>query len=71
MTKERKLNCRNWECGVLFSVPCAPEQSTPAGDMEPSIPAMDVFDGLVPVPMVIPSKMYKSKRPWFYGEEQW
>ncbi|PQE16517.1 Ubiquitin interacting motif protein [Rutstroemia sp. NJR-2017a BBW] len=58
------------ECGVLFSVPFAPQQSTPTRDMGPSIPAPDVFDGFVPVPIIFPSMMYDSKRPWFYNEEQ-
>jgi hypothetical protein len=63
-TKEPKLNCRNWECGVIFSVP------KPAGkglvndraEGHASI-GMDVFHGYVPVPMVVPGREYGARRP--------
>ncbi|KAJ8064361.1 hypothetical protein OCU04_006705 [Sclerotinia nivalis] len=67
VTKEPKLNCRNWECGVLFSVPFT-DLNTSAAVTKAGIPCMDAFDGSIPVPMVFPGNMYGSKRPWYYGE---
>jgi hypothetical protein len=29
---------------------------------------MDVFQGYVPVPMVLPGEVYGARRPWFYSE---
>jgi len=79
-TKQPKLNCRNWECGVVVPVPIqsAPSttSTTPAnengkgketGRTEVSL---DVFRNIVPVPMLVPGEEYGSKRPWFYTEQR-
>ncbi|KAA8573113.1 hypothetical protein EYC84_003635 [Monilinia fructicola] len=63
VTKEPKLNCRNWECGVLFSVSFT-VLNTPAVTKS-EIPTMDAFDGSIPVPMVFPANVYGSKSPWW------
>ncbi|KAI1738313.1 tyrosyl-DNA phosphodiesterase-domain-containing protein [Xylaria scruposa] len=55
-----KLNCRNWECGVLIPI-----------EGETVKPGWGAFDKKIPVPMVVPSEAYgksKSKRPWFFLE---
>ncbi|KAI0554935.1 tyrosyl-DNA phosphodiesterase-domain-containing protein [Xylaria curta] len=52
-----KLNCRNWECGVL--IPIEGETVKPG------------WGAFVPVPMVVPGEAYgksNSKRPWFFLE---
>ncbi|KAJ8130215.1 hypothetical protein O1611_g3414 [Lasiodiplodia mahajangana] len=55
-----KLNCRNWECGVLIPM----EDKTVAS-------GLGAFEKKIPVPMVIPGEPYgkaNSKRPWFFLE---
>jgi hypothetical protein len=63
-TKEPKLNCRNWECGVIFSVPQSIGKDLVSGEAEGHTPiGMDVFHGYVPVPMVVPGAEYGARRP--------
>ncbi|KAI0399043.1 tyrosyl-DNA phosphodiesterase-domain-containing protein [Xylaria palmicola] len=55
-----KLNCRNWECGVLIPVEGAAAKS-----------GWGAFEKTIPVPMVVPGEAYgksKSKQPWFFLE---
>ena len=57
-----KLTCRNWECGVILPVP------VPAH--EGKVKGFEVFESVLPVPMVYPGKMYEGNRdlePWFFG----
>jgi hypothetical protein len=136
-SKSPKLNCRNWECGVVIpiskNVPFHLDSSSSAGtrsifpesgattassaslatssmevlddnnddcqsakgkgkgrkanavdnsndevDHAPG-PAsasagpsrgMQIFNGIVPVPMVVPGEEYGKRRPWFYGENR-
>ncbi len=79
-TKQPKLNIRNWECGVVV-----PVHTQELSDLETEgkgkdvdkrssgckagPPGMDVFDGVIPVPMVVPGEEYGRKRPWFYSEQ--
>ena len=59
--KEPKLNCRNWECGVVVPV----RRSVPnngEGDLKK-------FDGIVPVPMQVPGDLYGDKKPWYLTEQ--
>ncbi|KAI1495682.1 tyrosyl-DNA phosphodiesterase-domain-containing protein [Biscogniauxia marginata] len=58
-----KLNCRNWECGVLIPVP--------AGDTAEESHHADLtaFQSIVPVPVEVPGEAYgasASKRPWLF-----
>lgn len=72
MTKEPKLNLRNWECGVV--VPFATEtqmgigKSLDRADRVKGFPDKDVFTGSVPVPMDVPGEHYRERRPWFFSE---
>ena len=67
--KKEKLNCRNWECGVLVPVRrrrCQNNQSQErtgrvVGDHE----LVEVFKGVVPVPMEHPAEEYGGRKPWF------
>ncbi|KAI0860975.1 tyrosyl-DNA phosphodiesterase-domain-containing protein [Xylaria cubensis] len=55
-----KLNCRNWECGVLIPI-----------EGEAVKPGWGAFDKKIPIPMVVPGEAYgksNSKRPWFFLE---
>ncbi|KAL7932010.1 phospholipase D/nuclease [Trichoderma chlorosporum] len=58
-----KMNCRNWECGVIISVPESKTfDKTPAASAD-----MAMFAGTVPVPMQVPGPAYASNdQPWFY-----
>lgn len=69
-TKETKLNCRNWECGVLVSFPTdrTPDQTARARDTQNSS-SPDTFRNMIPVPMIVPGEKYGAKRPWFYEEK--
>ncbi|KAI0458339.1 tyrosyl-DNA phosphodiesterase-domain-containing protein [Xylaria acuta] len=55
-----KLNCRNWECGVLIPI---------EGETVKS--GWGAFEKRIPVPMVVPGEAYgktNSKRPWLFLE---
>lgn len=81
ITKQPKLNIRNWECGVVVPVlRTAPSHDAEAegkgkevdggpDEAEAGPPGMDVFGGVIPVPMVVPGEEYGRKRPWFYSEQ--
>ncbi|KAI0480804.1 phospholipase D/nuclease [Xylariaceae sp. FL0804] len=65
-TGQPKLNCRNWECGVLIPAPAK-------GHVEDGTQVLDlsVFEGTVPVPMEVPAEAYGaegSKKPWLFLE---
>ncbi len=71
-SKEMKINLRNWECGVLISIP---RSLAPAGEAADRVAGvgdrldMSVFDGRIPVPMIVPGEEYGVRRPWFYNEQ--
>ncbi|KAJ5180248.1 hypothetical protein N7492_003458 [Penicillium capsulatum] len=78
-TGQPKLNCRNWECGVLVPV-TRPRKQNQIGDATESDAdkegsatsqtsglAADVFQTTVPVPMKLPPAQLDARRgPWFY-----
>ncbi|KAL9473798.1 hypothetical protein ACSS6W_008178 [Trichoderma asperelloides] len=58
-----KMNCRNWECGVIIPVP-----ESKSVDKTLTSPDMSVFAGTVPVPMQVPGPVYKSSdQPWLHA----
>jgi hypothetical protein len=98
-TKLPKLNCRNWECGVIVPVPLkstAASQSKRGSevegegenenekgsqttvkekemDIESAVTKTvkqreisDIFQGVVPVPMIFPGEVYGTRHPWFF-----
>ncbi|BAE61866.1 unnamed protein product [Aspergillus oryzae RIB40] len=70
-TKEPKLNCRNWECGVLMPViskeDAVSEQNKSPNDESGTM--LDAFKGIVPVPMRLPAPQYgPNRKPWFNSE---
>ncbi|OGM50341.1 putative tyrosyl-DNA phosphodiesterase [Aspergillus bombycis] len=70
-TKEPKLNCRNWECGVLIPVlnreDAVSEQNKSPNDESGTM--LDIFERVVPVPMRLPAPQYgPNRRPWFNSE---
>jgi hypothetical protein len=62
-SKGPKLNCRNWECGVVIPV----SEPSVAGRIV-STEDMEIFEGHVPVPMQLPGGHYEEKVPWFFME---
>ncbi|KKY25471.1 putative tyrosyl-dna phosphodiesterase domain protein [Phaeomoniella chlamydospora] len=57
-----KLNCRNWECGVLVPF------SNQFGGTDSERPAHDLrlFEHIVPVPIQVPARSLASLKPWFF-----
>ncbi|KAG9239404.1 tyrosyl-DNA phosphodiesterase domain protein [Amylocarpus encephaloides] len=62
-TQQPKLNCRNWECGVIFPVRASDGDVVQRGNN--GTPGMEVFTGHVPVPMIVPGEEYAGRTPWF------
>ncbi|KAI0540895.1 tyrosyl-DNA phosphodiesterase-domain-containing protein [Xylaria digitata] len=55
-----KLNCRNWECGVLIPM-----------ESEASKSGWETFEKTISIPMIAPGEAYgktNSKRPWLFLE---
>lgn len=80
-TKSPKLNCRNWECGVV--VPVLPEdedatfqskgkgKAPEEGDIDAESPtSLGIFKDTIPVPMVLPGRKYADGglKPWYFME---
>lgn len=78
-TKEPKLNCRNWECGVIVPVIQEEDSSTGGEEKNTEKEKMDndndgdmarIFgSGVVPVPMRIPAPSFAAaehdRKPWY------
>ncbi|PTU18765.1 hypothetical protein P175DRAFT_0534536 [Aspergillus ochraceoroseus IBT 24754] len=86
-TKQPKLNCRNWECGVVIPVIEHNNTAQPTSDAEQdassctkkgkeratagdeSAGLLDMFQGIVPIPMRLPGQRYgPSRKPWYFME---
>lgn len=72
-----KLTCSNWECGVLVPVRKAAATTTATSSSQESAgksvdsevvssDKLDMFNGVVPVPMEYPGELYGDKKPWFF-----
>ncbi|KAL8767691.1 MAG: hypothetical protein Q9209_005871 [Squamulea sp. 1 TL-2023] len=82
-TKEPKLNCRNWECGVvvpfrrvvhmtgsgLNDSSIGDNPTDRPGRGTGTIQGLEAFEKLIPVPMEYPGKEYGDGKPWFYSEQ--
>src|SRR5205085_998841 len=84
-TKRPKLNCRNWECGVVIPIAvkseiqpelrqeCVESLSPPPSLNEKTIcrgpVSMEIFRDRVPLPMQYPGEAYGSKTPWFFTKQ--
>lgn len=76
LSKAPKLNCRNWECGVLIPMRLAQQDGIEKVDKESSNPedhtrqnsGVREFEGRIPVPMQYPGEEYGIRRPWFNAE---
>lgn len=73
-----KLTCNNWECGVLVPVRKAAATAISSSSQESagkslgsdvvSSDNLDMFNGVVPVPMEYPGELYGDKKPWFFWQ---
>ncbi|KAJ5768877.1 hypothetical protein N7520_003436 [Penicillium odoratum] len=75
-TNRPKLNCRNWECGVLVPVTTKAPQSLQDAELRDSRPQprdlpAEIFENTIPVPMIIPAPSLDDQlKPWFFmGED--
>jgi hypothetical protein len=64
--KKWKLNCKNWECGVLLPV-STEGASTEAG--KDGIVNMEVFKDVVEPPFMYPGIEYEDREPWYFQEK--
>ncbi|KAM0698430.1 hypothetical protein Q7P36_001897 [Cladosporium allicinum] len=66
--KKWKVNCKNWECGVLLPV-STEGAKTEAG--EDGIVDMEVFKDVVEPPFMYPGLEYEDGRePWYFQEKR-
>jgi len=63
-SKQPKLNCRNWECGVVIPV----LENGVERPLRAAGNSLVVFNDTVPVPMRFPAPAYGAKKPWYYTE---
>lgn len=70
-SKRPKLNCRNWECGVVIPVYAATDKPglavEGAGEEVSNRESLDVFASTVPIPMKVPGELYETSstnQPW-------
>jgi hypothetical protein len=64
--KKWKLNCKNWECGVLLPV-STEGASTEAG--KDGVVNMEVFKDTVEPPFMYPGIEYEDREPWYFQEK--
>lgn len=74
-TKKPKLNCRNWECGVVIPIPTSFESLSAPTDLQAKFQRdsqisktadhLDIFANTVPVPMRQSPRPMGSAKPWF------
>lgn len=64
--KKWKLNCKNWECGVLLPV-STEGASTEAG--KDNVVDMEAFKDVVMPPFMYPGIEYEDREPWYFQEK--
>ena len=63
-TREPRLNCRNWECGVIMPIPAKCSELRDGAVASHIETGLTAFTGHVPVPMKLPSESMLKKTPW-------
>jgi len=77
LTKDRvskcpKLNCRNWECGVLIPAQVQTgEECVDGVEGNELVDTLAEFEGVVPVPMHYPGTEYGDRKPWYFTEQRY
>lgn len=64
--KKWKINCKNWECGVLLPVST---EGLAAEDGGEGIVGMDAFQDVVEPPFMYPGIEYEGREPWYFQEK--
>jgi hypothetical protein len=68
VTKKPRLNCRNWECGVVIPL-LVSEEPPSIYKMDPDLPSgLEIFGRKIPVPMQGPARPIQAStasNPWF------
>ncbi|KAI4093852.1 MAG: hypothetical protein LQ344_002590 [Seirophora lacunosa] len=77
-SKLPKINCRNWECGVVMPLPRAAtafsnnnnssDGASMKGEERGDEEGLNRFERVVPVPMEVPGEELVGKRPWFHQD---
>lgn len=78
---EKKITCRNWECGVLLPVARqkvkeeveGEDSETEDSDEEPEqaeMVEMAAFKGVIDLPFQYPGDVYNGREPWYFKEQQ-
>ena len=65
--KSPRLNCRNWECGVVVPLRRMTLATTERMSEDGGRRGLEMFEGKVPVPMQYPGEEYGGKAPWFFN----
>lgn len=72
--KEWKINCRNWECGVIMRVPEEKlvkddnGKKDAAADNTGKVVQMKSFEDVVGVPFHHPGRDFGNREPWYFTE---
>lgn len=75
---EVKINCRNWECGVVLPVPedavlkfrgLKGDKAISENKDEGDLVSMDIFKEVFDLPFCVPGERYGSKKPWYFREQ--
>lgn len=65
---ELKINCRNWECGVIVPITNEKKSSPPESKAESVLLPVTRFQDIVPVPMRVPTtQLSETRKPFFFG----
>lgn len=73
-TKQVKLNCRNWESGVVIPIPVTikVQRLLNSGQKLHDLSLQEVFGDIIPVPILEPAETYHDgRRPWFFNGWFW
>lgn len=69
MTKAPKLNCRNWECGVVLPILEVNAEQTSTSSDGQDMNGLKMFKSVIPIPMKLPGQPYQGdKKPWYHSE---
>lgn len=65
-TKSLKLNCRNWECGVLVALPPSRVNNGDLAGESGGVVSLNAFDNHIDVPFSFPAEKYGDRKPWLF-----
>ncbi|KAJ5341665.1 Tyrosyl-DNA phosphodiesterase [Penicillium brevicompactum] len=66
--KQLKINCRNWECGVIVPILTEKNLTQQPSEREATSLSPERFQNIVPVPMRLPApSLSDTRKPFFFG----